>query len=152
MDSNGKNAKQVTDNAVPDWSPEWSPDGKQIIHAEAVKAGRDDLHSAIFVMDADGKNRKEIYRDKSVIGSRIVFDPVYSPDGKDVAFMRVTYGDKATTADVYLMKSDGTGVHKMITDAAEPAWSPDGKELAFTSTRDSFGKTCYDQCQLSGEL
>lgn len=59
-------------------------------------------------------------------------DPVYSPNGKALAFVRTT--DR--TSRVYVVSATGTGLHPVT--PAQPlqsglAWSPDGLSLAYVS-------------------
>lgn len=55
--------------------------------------------------------------------------PSVSPDGSKIAFIRT----KNVTSDMYVVNSDGTQEHRVLTDigADPPAWSPDGTKLAF---------------------
>ena len=66
------------------------------------------------------------------------FDGTFSPDGKQVAFVRNVKGNY----DLWLQNLDGTGLTQLTTNRFgdfEPAFSPDGKQLAFVSNRDSQG-------------
>ena len=58
--------------------------------------------------------------------------PVWSPDGKTIAFLSARSGD----SQVYLLSMDG-GEAKLLTHLSTGAdivkWSPDGKTIAFTS-------------------
>src|SRR3989475_6363474 len=59
--------------------------------------------------------------------------PVWSPDGKMVAFLSSRNGD----SQVYLLSMEGGEAHpltKLSTGADIVKWSPDGKALAFTSS------------------
>ncbi len=63
-------------------------------------------------------------------------EPVYSPDGKQIAFI----SDRNGREEIYLVASDGTGDPQRITDIdilkQGVTWSPDSKSLAFTTTDD----------------
>jgi Tol biopolymer transport system component len=73
-------------------------------------------------------------------------DPAWSPDGSMIAFRR---RGPHNNFDVYVMRSDGSGVRPIATGPAveeKPAWSPDGSQLMIISNRDAYddrGRT-YD--------
>jgi Tol biopolymer transport system component len=60
-------------------------------------------------------------------------DPVPSPDGKRVAFVR----DDGNNFWLFTMRADGTGVRRLSPPGRRkdraPVWSPDGKRIAFVS-------------------
>ena len=59
--------------------------------------------------------------------------PVWSPDGKTVAFL----SSRSGVSQVYLLSMDGGEAHpltKLSTGADIVKWSPDGKTVAFTSS------------------
>jgi len=59
--------------------------------------------------------------------------PVWSPDGKTLAFLSSRSGD----SQVYLLSMDGGEAHaltKLAGGADNVKWSPDGKTIAFTSS------------------
>ncbi len=61
------------------------------------------------------------------------YEPVWSPDGNRIAFVR--HGVSSGGGDVYLMNADGSGLVRRTTGIAfhSPAWSPDGNTLAVGS-------------------
>jgi TolB protein len=62
--------------------------------------------------------------------------PVFSPDGKQIAFHMTPAGQSA--ADIHVMNADGTNVRRLTTHPAAdttPTWSPSGAQIAFTSDR-----------------
>ena len=62
-------------------------------------------------------------------------DPVWSPDGKKIAFVSNINGD---FWNIYLINPDGSGFKKLTYNAKRnfsPAWSPDSKKLVFVSSR-----------------
>jgi dipeptidyl aminopeptidase/acylaminoacyl peptidase len=65
-----------------------------------------------------------------------IADPQVSPDGSQVAFVRITIDEKkdAYETSLWLVKSDGSEPARAITSGIRdttPRWSPDGRRLAF---------------------
>ncbi len=70
-------------------------------------------------------------------GPGIEANPVFSPDGADVAFS----GEYEGNVDVYVVSAEG-GVPRRLTYHPSPdvpvAWTPDGKSILFRSDRESY--------------
>jgi Tol biopolymer transport system component len=84
----------------------------------------------IFVINADGTGRTQLTDNPAED-----FDPVWSPDGMQIAFRSHRDGDE----EVYLMSSDGSN-QRNLSNAPNggdysPAWSPNGEWIAFMSDR-----------------
>jgi dipeptidyl aminopeptidase/acylaminoacyl peptidase len=104
--------------------PVFSPDGSWIV----VEAGEG--RGLISVPTGLGRPLQLTTRRDS--------DPVWSPDGRVIAFMRdASAGGRCS--DVWLVRADGTGLRRLTTSPEPPpgvpcnsqplAWSPDGKQL-----------------------
>ncbi len=70
--------------------------------------------------------------------------PKFSPDGKEIAFVKLQLVKGRIAGTVNVMSLDGENV-KQLTDTnlgfpSSPAWSPDGKNLIFSVTK-PFGKS-----------
>lgn len=63
-------------------------------------------------------------------------DPIFSPDGKQIAFSRLNGGDW----DIYVISADGAGEAKRVTMMPKndymANWTPDGKSVIFVTNRD----------------
>src|SRR5438309_1773669 len=86
----------------------------------------------IYVMNADGSGVRQLTH--TTVHE---FDPIWSPDGKRIAFARL---DETGDFDVIVMNADGSGAinltnNDVVHDFAG-AWSPDGKRMAIASNRD----------------
>src|SRR5262245_22055595 len=72
-----------------------------------------------------------------------IADPQISPDGKRVAFVRVTVNKKKEGYDtaVWVVPADGTEAPRAFTSGEDtsPRWSPDGKWLAFNRVTEKDG-------------
>ncbi len=115
MNADGSGVTQLTKNAVNEFDPIWSPDGKQIAFGRCL-----DVCDAV-VINADGSGERVLFHDG--------FPRAWSPDGTRMAF--------STNGEVYVMNADGTGVTQLTQGGGFPtAWSPDGRQIAFNSDRD----------------
>jgi Tol biopolymer transport system component len=83
----------------------------------------------IYVMNADGTERTQLTTDPEAD-----FDPVWSPDGTQIAFRAHRDGNE----EVYVMNADGSEQTNLTNNPRtdySPAWSPDGSQIAFASDR-----------------
>jgi TolB protein len=115
---------QVTTDPAMDFSPRWSPDGKEIAF-HSFRAGNRD----IFVVSADGGAARQLTNDPAQ-----EFNPHWSPDGKRVAFDSTRNGVRN---EIYVISKDGgehsgeTPVRLTFDGGMAPRWSPDGGHIAY---------------------
>jgi Tol biopolymer transport system component len=135
LDVGDEDARRITPWVVGAGNPSWSRDGKHI--AFNSLGG----HSPnLYVVDSDGRHLKLLLRGNG-IASRIgwVDAPVWSPDGKQIAFATQTNpchsfrvrgcrrNPDLDPFDLYTIGADGSGLRR-ITSAPQfeshPAWGP----------------------------
>jgi len=110
---------------------EWSPTADILAYTRSP--------GGLFVTQAGKWDEKLLVRDLPNVWSAIE-NFVWSPDGKQLAFVRVmTTGQKTTDriADLYRIDVNGTGLHRLLRvtgDSYHPiisGWTPDGKYIIF---------------------
>ncbi len=114
--------------------PSISPDGKTVVFAtDTTSAGKNGTDLFIAAVKAESK-AIPLTNDGTAFTEAA---PVWSPDGRQIAFMAVPKG--STNNDIFLINADGSNrqtlVHLDNTNNIRPRWSPDGKYIAFSSDR-----------------
>ena len=109
-----------------DGSSTWSPDGTKLAFHRGV--------GEIYTMNADGSARRRLTFDSGGNGIGNVA-PVWSPDGRLIAWLRQT--GPSSARDVRVMNSDGTGQRRLTNDGGSkstPRWSPDSSRLLYSQS------------------
>jgi len=102
-----------------------SPDGKRMVF---------DMLGDIYVMETKGGAAKPLRT-----GLPFESQPVFSPDGKQIAFI----SDASGADNLWVMKADGTAPHQVSfgeddTVLLSPEWAPDGQTVYLSRYRPSY--------------
>jgi TolB protein len=139
---------RITDHPSRDTNPVISPDGKTL----AFVSFRDDPEGDIFTLKIDAASL--ISSGKKSAGASVIPDsklknltserqgssgvtfaqreanPVWSPDGKWIAFSRTVRGE----TDIWIMKKNGSDKKQITKGSGDyPSFSPDGKSIIYVS-------------------
>ena len=124
MDTDGENAKTITEINGSIYSPAWSPDGSKIAYSVQL----DHSYQKIYVQSVNGGAATMI---TPYAGSNL--SPSFSPDGSKILFSGST--------DIYEINACGGNLKKIIdwsSDEAQPSYAPDGKSFVFVSNKAKF--------------
>ena len=97
-------------------APSWSPDGHRIVFSSKFNLTGDD----IFVITADGKELEQLTDGPGTSGL-----PVYSPDGRKIAFV----SGRREDSNIHLMDANGKNAVNLTKSASgtgntSPSWLP----------------------------
>lgn len=89
-----------------------------------------EIDGAIWTMNPDGLAQTTV-TDRATGTDR---NPVWSPDGAKIAFVRTDHLSSAV--EVWVMNADGSQQMKLADDSDGPVWSPDSSKIAYTAYLD----------------
>jgi Tol biopolymer transport system component len=98
--------------------PDWSPDGRRIVYGGSRSLPGDDARNyEIIVTGRYGRNPRRLTRNG-------VNDegPVWSPDGRLLVYAHQV----GHRQDLYVIRRDGSGNRRLVTNATQPSWQPRG--------------------------
>lgn len=139
----GGKAELLSGGASWECQPRFSPDGKLI----AFTSDRDGGDN-IWVMDADGKNRRQVTRENY----RLVNSPAWTPDGQYILVRKHFVDQRSLGAGeiwMYHVNGGGSGVQltekpNWTANAGEPAIDPKGRFVYFVqSTAFDYNRNVY---------
>ena len=122
-DYDGANQRRLTVSRQLNLNPSWAPDSRALAYT-TYRPNPDIFISRIYegVLQNPTKG----------VGTNYV--PVFSPDGRQIAFMSARDGNP----EIYVMNADGSNLRRLTNHPAgesSPTWSPSGSQIAFTSDR-----------------
>jgi len=121
--ADGGTPVQITRGPGPDLAIKASKDGKRVLYMQQARYG------AIIVGDGSGLSAKAITPD-----DQSVFDPAFSPDGNQVAFLVADPDPIKPFSYLYLVDPAGRNRHQLTTageNIENFVWSPDGRKIAY---------------------
>jgi Tol biopolymer transport system component len=120
----GQGLQQITHVEGDAVTPDWSPDGRQIVF-EIDKADPSSCGAGVAIMNADGSNIVELTTDHTVCD----FDPSFTPDGARIIFDRF---DPATGVEgFWSMDRNGNDQQRIGPCCIDPNASPNGEKLSY---------------------
>lgn len=108
--------------------PSLSPDGTRIAYCSI----RESLYSQIYLVNSDGTGDHKVTN----FNTGDACGPVWSHDGKKLAFYAFALTHPNRNPEVWVMDSDGSNQKKVTDHGLDPSWSPDDKHIVFASKRD----------------
>ena len=110
--------------------PAWSPDGSRIAYVDHRYYLSID---EVWTMKSDGTDQRRLVGFAQCVGNQpsgCTNGLAWSPDGSQLAIH--------STAGIYTVRTDGSGLHLISKEGVQPSWSPDGSRIAFTRGGEMF--------------
>ena len=133
VDATGGTPRLIAKSHLSWWleSPAWSPDGSRIAYMVYLE-GDPQLSYEIWTVKPDGADPRLLVKLEDCGGIEGCSGGLaWSPDGSMLAFHSILDNLWPPTWAIYVVHSDGSGLHRVNDDGADPSWSPDGSRLVF---------------------
>jgi Tol biopolymer transport system component len=130
MNADGADQRRLTRTHQNEGPLAWSPDGTRIAFSGTGAGKLRDL----YVMNADGTLQRQF----TATATADEEAPLWSPDGRQIAYLQNANRGSDPTSRIYVMNADGSGRHLLSNVRAvgtAPSWSPNGKKLVFSGPK-----------------
>lgn len=116
-------ATRITTGAATDQSPNWSPDGSQLVFTGSPP---DVGPQNVFTVEVDVTGPKQLTHFSDPVHAS---DPAWSPDGTQIVFTRVLIDNPRIESAIWVMNDDGTNLTRLTPSRnrrarAHPDWQP----------------------------
>jgi Tol biopolymer transport system component len=147
MNASGGALQAITAASDSSSHPDWSPDGTSMVFERRRSGGHSPYGTELYSVNVDGTGLRRLAdcRENCVGDGQ----PVYSPDGGRVAFIRsygpLVEGVYPDRRSVVAVNADGSGLQEILSFDVlrdrripqDPQWSPDGRKLSLTVYTDA---------------
>src|SRR5262249_40078734 len=124
----GRQLRRLTDNLDSATASSWSPDGRRL----AFDVGAPYEPTAIETIRPDGTGLRQLVTAPAAEDTGdVLSQPSWSPGGQRILYYDDEYfgGSKCDELHLMLVRSDGTGPHRLPFTIYDASWSPDGRQL-----------------------
>ena len=125
-DADGKNARKIHHDANYLWRPQISPDKRWICCGSYFPEGANAIGCDVVLLRSDGTQRIQL-----TTGGRMFDNPVWSPDGKWLAYYDWTRATEWDSSRVYVVDPTTNGARRLIVRGSYPRWIDTGRFVAW---------------------
>jgi Tol biopolymer transport system component len=142
----GRALTQVTYTDENEYNPSWSPDGKLIVFEKGAMPKyyfnlKQDILKSLYISQTLTVTKNQIWIKNTESGELKMIGtgsyPSFSPDGKEIAFIRYDLNKKfKQNGNLWIMSIDGDNPKQLTNSslgyAIHPSWSPNGDRVIFS--------------------